>query len=157
MKVIKRIIILIVLIFVAVSCFIVGQGYQMYQQAIEKEPILDKIKALKKEDSYRTIEQLPKDYLNAVISIEDHRFYQHKGVDIRSIGRALVTDLKEQSLEEGGSTITQQVAKNVYFTQSKRFSRKIAEILMAIELEKNCSKEEILEIYVNTRDRKSVV
>jgi len=54
------------------------------------------------------------------------------------------------SFEEGGSTITQQLAKNVYFTQEKKMTRKIAEIFMAIEIEKQCSKEEIFELYVNT-------
>ena len=71
-------------------------------------------------------------------------------VDVLSIGRAVVTNVKEMSLIEGGSTITQQLAKNLFFTQEKDFSRKIAEIFMGYNLEKNYSKEEILELYVNT-------
>ena len=59
-------------------------------------------------------------YKNAVISVEDHRFYKHNGIDIIAIGRAAVNDIKTLSFVEGGSTITQQLAKNIYFTQEKR-------------------------------------
>lgn len=122
----------------------------MYVDAIEEENIAEKIKSIKKDKNYISIDELPKEYIDAVVAAEDHRFYRHSGIDIKSIGRAIVTDIKARSIVEGGSTITQQLTKNIYFTQKKKFSRKIAEALMAIELEKNCSKDEILELYVNT-------
>lgn len=150
MKLIKRILILIIIIIVAATCLIIGQGYQMYVDAIEEENIAEKIKSIKKDKNYISIDELPKEYIDAVVAAEDHRFYRHSGIDIKSIGRAIVTDIKARSIVEGGSTITQQLTKNIYFTQKKKFSRKIAEALMAIELEKNCSKDEILELYVNT-------
>ena len=89
-------------------------------------------------------------YINAVISVEDHRFYKHPGIDIISIGRAVINDIKAMSFVEGGSTITQQLAKNIYFTQEKKIERKIAEVFMAFDIEKKYDKNEILELYVNT-------
>ena len=102
------------------------------------------------DDNNVKIEDLPEFYLNAVIAVEDHRFYDHGAIDIISIGRAVWTNVKSFELREGGSTITQQLAKNIYFTQEKTALRKIAEIFMAFEIEKNCDKDEILELYVNT-------
>ena len=84
-----------------------------------------------------------------MVSIEDHRVFKHKGIDIQSILRAVVTDIANMSLVEGGSTLTQQLAKNMYYSQEKIFVRKVAEAITAIELEKEYSKEEILELYAN--------
>ena len=63
-------------------------------------------------------------YLDAVISVEDHRFYKHSGIDVIAIGRALINDIKAMDFVEGGSTITQQIAKNEYFTQEKKLHEK---------------------------------
>ena len=92
----------------------------------------------------------PKTYINAVIAIEDHRFYKHPGIDIIAINRALINDLKNRNFLEGGSTITQQLAKNIYFTQNKLIERKIAEVFMAFKFESVLDKDEILELYLNT-------
>ena len=89
-------------------------------------------------------------YTIAVISVEDHRFEKHHGIDVIAIARAAFNDIRTLSLVEGGSTITQQLAKNMYFTQEKKIARKIAEVFMSYEIEKNYSKDEILELYVNT-------
>ena len=104
---------------------------------------------IKAKENYTTIDKLPEDYKNAVIAVEDRRFYLHRGIDIISIGRAIFTDIVSFELKEGGSTITQQLAKNTYFTQSKNFSRKVAEIYVALDYEKKYSKAEILELYLN--------
>ena len=93
---------------------------------------------------------IPKIYINALISVEDHRFYKHNGIDLIAIGRAVVSDIKKWDFVEGGSTITQQLAKNIYFTQEKKITRKIAEVFMAFNIEKHCEKDEILELYINT-------
>ena len=113
--------------------------------------IEEKIEEIKEDvPEYIEYDKLPKDYVNAVIAVEDRRFFNHNGVDVISIMRAIITDIRTMKLAEGGSTITQQLAKNVYFTQRKEFTRKIAEVFMAFEFEKKCSKEEIFELYVNT-------
>ena len=89
-------------------------------------------------------------YLNAVVAVEDHRFEQHFGIDLIAIGRAAWNNLTTWSLREGGSTITQQLAKNMYFTQEKSFIRKVAEMFVAFQLEHTYTKDEILELYVNS-------
>lgn len=150
-KFLKRLILLIVLIIVVIIGIFVYQGYSLYKEAINEISIQDKINEIKSGvTEYIEYDELPEDYINAVIAVEDRRFFSHNGVDAISITRAIVKDIQTMSLAEGGSTITQQLAKNVYFTQRKEFTRKIAEIFMAFEFEKECSKEEIFELYVNT-------
>ena len=82
--------------------------------------------------------------------MEDHRFYAHPGFDAIATARALVNDLKAGAIVEGGSTITQQLAKNQYFTQEQTVERKIAEVFMALTMEQHFSKRTILELYVNS-------
>lgn len=122
----------------------------MYQDAIKTMLLEKKIANIKEIPNYTKLEELPQMYINAVISVEDHRFYQHGGIDIIAIRRAVINDIKAMSFVEGGSTITQQLAKNVYFTQEKKLERKIAEVFMAFDFEKALEKGEILELYLNT-------
>jgi penicillin-binding protein 1A len=90
----------------------------------------------------------------AAIAIEDHRFYEHRGLDFEAIGRAAVENIRSLSIQEGGSTITQQLIKNTYIAQKQRmipsFERKFAEASLAWQYEEEHSKEEILEQYLNT-------
>ena len=97
-----------------------------------------------------TLDQIPEDLQHAVVAIEDQRFYQHKGIDIPGIARAFVVGITSGSFSEGASTITQQLAKNLYFSQEKTMNRKAAEVFLALELERNYTKDEILELYVNS-------
>lgn len=150
-KFLKRLIILIILIIIAIIGIFTYQGYSLYKEAINEMSIEDKVNEIKSGvTEYIEYKDLPEDYINAVIAVEDRRFFSHNGVDAISITRAILKDIQTMSLAEGGSTITQQLAKNVYFTQRKEFTRKIAEIFMAFEFEKECSKQEIFELYVNT-------
>lgn len=150
-KFLKILLILIILSVVSVGGFFVYQGYSLYKEAIEEVSIEDKIEEIKSDvPQFIKYDELPENYINAVIAVEDRRFFSHNGVDAISIIRAIITDIRTMRLAEGGSTITQQLAKNVYFTQRKEFTRKIAEIFMAFEFEKECSKEEIFELYINT-------
>ncbi|MBQ7453645.1 MAG: penicillin-binding protein 1A [Selenomonadaceae bacterium] len=95
------------------------------------------------------IEQIPVNLQNAFIAVEDNRFYEHKGVDPRGLLRAIYTNIVAQEIAEGGSTITQQLAKNAYLTQDRTFKRKIQEMFLALQLEKQYTKQEILELYLN--------
>lgn len=122
----------------------------MYRDAIEETSITEKVEEIRAKESYTSLDNLPKLYLDAVIAVEDHRFYSHGGIDLIATGRAILNDIRTLSFAEGGSTITQQLAKNMYFTQEKRIERKIAELFVAFDLERNYTKEEILELYVNT-------
>ena len=150
MKTFLKIIFVIVLVSLSIGLLVIGNGYNMYKEAIQNEPLEQKVEEIKQKINYTQINEVPKIYQNAVIAVEDHRFYSHNGIDIIAIGRAFVNDIKAMSFVEGGSTITQQLAKNIYFTQEKKITRKIAEVFMAFEIEKNYSKEEILELYLNT-------
>ncbi|MGI6169434.1 MAG: transglycosylase domain-containing protein, partial [Christensenellales bacterium] len=96
-----------------------------------------------------TIDQVPDHVKNAVLAIEDARFYSHFGIDIRRLFGALLNDIKSGSLKEGGSTIGQQLIKMTYLTNEKTFSRKIKEAVLAIRLESYFSKDQILEMYLN--------
>ena len=150
-KFIRRIFVIILLIIGIILGYFTYEGYQMYQEAIEKTSIEEKVSEIKsKVENYTKYSELPQDYINAVLAVEDRRFFDHNGINIISIFRAMITNLKEKRAAEGGSTITQQLAKNIYFNQKKELTRKIAETFMAVEIEKNLSKEEIFELYVNT-------
>jgi penicillin-binding protein 2A len=96
-----------------------------------------------------TIEQIPQQLKDAVIAVEDRRFYDHSGVDARSILRALWRDLRSQSFAEGGSTITQQLAKNMFLPTDKSLGRKLKEAAYASKIELTYSKDEILMLYLN--------
>lgn len=95
------------------------------------------------------LSDVPTDLVNAVIAVEDHRFYNHFGVDPIGIARAFVTNLRAGGIVQGGSTLTQQLIKNLYLTEEQTLRRKIEEALMALALELHFSKEEILGAYMN--------
>ena len=150
MKVIKKVIFIGILVAVSITLLVIGNGYNMYKGALEQMPLSKKVASIIEKENYSKIDEIPKIYKDAVISVEDHRFYKHNGVDIIAIGRAFVNDIKAMEFVEGGSTITQQLAKNIYFTQEKKITRKIAEVFMAFEIEKEYDKNQILELYLNT-------
>lgn len=95
------------------------------------------------------IERIPDFLQKAVVAVEDARFYEHGGIDVRGIARALVKDVVKGRLAEGGSTITQQLIKNRYLTGAKTVGRKLEEASMAIDFEKKYTKKQILEMYLN--------
>lgn len=95
------------------------------------------------------IDDVPQLLKDAVVAIEDTRFYDHKGVDFIGIARALYHDIRERKLAQGGSTITQQVAKLVVTGSERTFKRKVREALIALKMELRLSKDEIMEIYLN--------
>lgn len=150
MKFMKKLIIaIIVLIIVACSIvFLIGQSY--YSKALKEKPLLTRVDEITSKENFVKFEDMSSYYRNAVISVEDHRFYDHGPVDFIAIARAIFTNIKNGELQEGGSTITQQVAKNIVFSQEKSWVRKIGEIFAAYDLEKNYTKKEIFELYVNT-------
>ena len=95
------------------------------------------------------INQIPKDLQNAFIAVEDARFYDHAGIDPKGILRAIWSNITNRGVSEGGSTITQQLAKNAYLTQERTLQRKIQEVFLALQLERQYTKQEILELYLN--------
>jgi penicillin-binding protein 1A len=93
--------------------------------------------------------EIPVNLQNAFMATEDQSFFQHWGINLKGIARALIADLRHGRVVEGGSTITQQLSKVLFFSQKKTFTRKLRELLLAIQLEHNYSKEEIFQMYMN--------
>ncbi|SDO27103.1 transglycosylase domain-containing protein [Alkalicoccus daliensis] len=93
---------------------------------------------------------IPQEVINMFLAVEDRYFYQHEGFDINGIARALLVNLQAQTIDQGGSTITQQVARNLYLSHEQTYERKISELLYAYQLEREKTKEEILELYINS-------
>lgn len=95
------------------------------------------------------LNKVPQNLQNAFIAVEDVRFYEHMGVDPRGILRALWSNIRGGDIAEGGSTITQQLAKNAFLTQERTLKRKFQELILALQLERQYTKQEILELYLN--------
>lgn len=94
-------------------------------------------------------DEIPQQFVHALIAAEDDRFFHHNGVDLKGLTRAAIQLVRTGKKKSGGSTITMQVAKNYYLSSAKTFSRKFTEILLALKIEQELSKEEILELYLN--------
>lgn len=150
MRILKWFFVLTMVLCICSGFAVAGKGYSMYRNALDQMSLADKVESIQNKEHYTAFEELPEVYVNAVVSVEDHRFYRHSGIDLIAIGRAVFNDIRAGRFVEGGSTITQQLAKNLYFSQEKEMTRKAAEVFMAFDLERNYSKEEILELYVNT-------
>lgn len=149
----KLLVSVILLVFTGALCaggFLALKGYNCYKKALEEKSLENMALEIRSIEHFTPIGELPEIYKNAVISTEDKRFYDHNGIDLTAIARAIYHDIKAGSFVEGGSTITQQLAKNQYFSQEKDIVRKIAEIFVAFDIEKTFSKDEILELYVNS-------
>ena len=129
---------------------VAGKGYELYKEAVTEISLEEKVAEIQAKEGYTEPEDLPDIYVDAVVAVEDHRFYSHFGLDPISICRAIVHDIQAGRYVEGGSTITQQLAKNLYFSQEKELVRKAAEVFLALDLEREYTKDEILELYVNT-------
>lgn len=150
MKWIKRLcsfLFLTIVILIGVLCV---KGYMDYREALNEKSVEEMAAEIESIDNYTTIDELPQTYIDAVLAVEDKRFYSHPGFDPIATCRALVNDIRAGSYVEGGSTITQQLAKNQYFTQDKKIIRKISELFMAFKIESVLEKDEIFELYVNS-------
>ncbi len=126
------------------------EGYRFYKEETEIKPVAEMLERIERKESFTEYKDIPQIYIDAVVSAEDKRFERHCGIDVLAIARAAVNDIRTMSFVEGGSTITQQLAKNELFTHDKNFTRKFAEIFAAREIEEKYSKEEIFEMYVNS-------
>lgn len=142
--------IIILLVIITGFCGYYGYlGYQIYQDKIQEQSLSERVNQLKSKEDYVTLDQISPIYKEAVLESEDRRFYQHGPVDYYGLARAMLTNLTNFSFKEGGSTITQQLSKNLCLSFEKNLSRKFAEVFIARDLEKMYSKDEILEMYLN--------
>lgn len=99
---------------------------------------------------YVSLDNIPRSLQQAIIAVEDARFYSHSGFDVTGIARATVVNLEAGDIEEGASTITQQLVKNMFLTPEQSFSRKAEELILAMNIERHFSKDKIIEMYLNT-------
>lgn len=98
---------------------------------------------------YMALDDMPEHLVNAFVAVEDRRFYRHWGVDIRGVMRAIRANLHTGDIAEGGSTITQQLSRNLFLNLDQNMARKVAEMSIAFQLERRYTKDEILEMYIN--------
>lgn len=150
MKIFKRVLLILLIIIILVISIVLIVGYSYYANALKEKPLLDRINEVTSDEHFVKFSDMSELYRDAVIAVEDHRYYDHGPIDFIAICRAIYTNIKNWELKEGGSTITQQVAKNVVLSQEQSWVRKIAEIFAAYDLEKNYNKNQIFELYVNT-------
>lgn len=142
--------IIILLVIITGFCGYYGYlGYQIYQDKIQEQSLSERVNQLKSKEDYVTIDQISPIYKEAVLESEDRRFYKHGPVDYYGLARAMFINITTFSFKEGGSTITQQLAKNLCLSFKKNLSRKFAEVFIAKDLEDHYSKDEILEMYLN--------
>ena len=142
--------IIILLVIITGFCGYYGYlGYQIYQDKIQEQSLSERVDQLKSKENYVTLDQISPIYKEAVLESEDRRFYQHGPVDYYGLARAMFINITTFSFKEGGSTITQQLAKNLCLSFKKNLSRKFAEVFIAKDLEDHYSKDEILEMYLN--------
>ena len=139
-----------VFVLVVIGGTLAVQGWQLYRATAAQKPVASLYEEISARPGFATCDQLPQTYIDAVIAVEDSRFEQHHGIDPAAIVRALWADLRTRSMAEGGSTLTQQLAKNELFTQEKRMARKTAEMFAARDIERYYSKQQIFEMYAGS-------
>ena len=150
MKLLKKLLAFMILLFLLACGYLGYKGYQEYETALSAMSMEEMEQKIQSIGNYTKLEDLPETYVKAVLAVEDKRFYRHFGIDLIATCRAFVNDIKAMAPVEGGSTITQQLAKNQYFSQEKKITRKIAELFMAFKIEQSFTKDKILEMYVNS-------
>lgn len=141
-----RFMLVILIIFLVVFA---GFSIKLYRKDISPMVIEKRIDEIRHQEDYVTIDDINETFLNAIVAVEDHRFYNHGVIDFISIARAFYENIKNGEIVQGGSTITQQLAKNIFLSNEKTVERKIKEIIISFKLEEEYSKAEILELYVN--------
>ena len=149
MKIKKTITLILAIIIMITSSSIIFKGFSIYKEAVNEIPLEKRIEKLKNRKNYTKLKNISNDFKTLVIESEDSEFYSHFGINIESTLRAIIVNTKNLSFKQGGSGITQQLAKNLYFSFEKKLSRKVAELFVVFRLEKNYSKNEIFEFYCN--------
>lgn len=140
------------ILFVTMACTILFMSY--IHSYTPKHEIYDLNETLMHQieshvPDYVSLDEVSQDLINATVAMEDKRFYRHIGVDPIAIVRAVLVDIRERRYVQGGSTITQQLAKNLFLNHKKSLNRKFQELIIASKLEQLFTKEEILEMYLN--------
>jgi len=149
----KKLITVIVFLLVLL-CGLTGtllyKGYRCYEKRLKEKPLAKAVEEYTKAEDFVKFEDIDEDFVNAVISVEDKRFFTRKGYDFIALFRAIYHNFLARDLIEGGSTISEQIAKNLYLEgKIGILEYKIAEIFIMEALEKNYSKQELFALYAN--------
>ncbi len=150
LKLIRKLLCAALILLVGAGALLTLLGYGEYKALIKEKSLAAAAAESRAKASFTPLAELPDIYKDAVVAAEDHRFRLHFGIDPLGIARALMVDLRDGELKEGGSTITQQLIKNYYFPKRRDLVKKIAEAFLAVRMEKEFTKDEILELYVNS-------
>lgn len=149
----KKLLKFVLSIFCIVALVCVGfvgyRGFKEYEQRIQMAPIEQMIAQIEADPYFTPYEDIPHELIRATVSIEDHRFFDHRGVDYIGLTRAIVSQIFPGYLRSGGSTITQQLAKNMYEMWEPTLDRKASEFFFAKALERKYSKQDIITYYLN--------
>lgn len=129
--------------------WIVLRGIGMYLVAVCKRPLKKYIEEIRARENFVLLDDISPFFLESIVASEDFRFFEHKGFSTVAMRKAFVLNVKKRRIITGGSGITQQLAKNLYFSFRRLYARKLAELLVGARLEKNYTKLELLELYVN--------
>lgn len=149
MRKLSKLCAVILLLCVIAAVPTVYRGFKLYENAMETASVEEKVSQIRNNAQYVSLSDMDEYFVQEIIESEDKRFYWHFGVDLLAVARAVKNDLIAGSFVEGGSTITQQLAKNMYFEFDKVMERKVAEVFVAFQLEHKYTKDEILELYLN--------
>lgn len=126
------------------------QGYKLYRQSIEQVSIRQAVEPIMQDNSFVPYEELSQDFVHGVVAVEDQRYFKRYGFDWIALCRALLNNLEAGAFVEGGSTISQQIGKNLYYERVPRgITHKVAEVFLMYDLERTYTKEELLAVYVN--------
>lgn len=128
---------------------LLSTSYVRYRSTIEEEPLETLVANIRARDDYVKLENIDNHFIHAILAIEDPTFYHHNGIVLSNIMEAFLTNVKEKEYAMGGSTITQQLSKNLYLDQKKTFHRKVTELFFVHDIESSYTKDEILELYLN--------
>ena len=128
MKIVGKIMLIFIVLVVLAGSFMFLIGFGYYSNILKEKSLTERVEEVTSKEHFTSYEELPKDYINAVVAVEDHRYYDHGAVDLIGIARAMYVNLRNRDFDEGGSTITQQVSKNVIFNQDKTLIRKLGEL-----------------------------
>lgn len=140
----------IIFILVCILSFtLLTTAYVRYRTTIQEEPLEVLVSELRQREDYVTLDTIDNTFIHAILAIEDPTFYHHHGIVLSNIWEAVKTNVKEKEFAMGGSTITQQLSKNLYLDQRKTFHRKVTELFFVNDIESSLTKDEILELYLN--------
>lgn len=149
-KIVVRTVITILCVVLIFSASVFFSGYSRYREVSKEKPMDIVVDQIQDIPNYANLGDVSDNFLSPLIAVEDPEFYDHNGFRIINILEAMFENVKATELVEGGSTITQQLSKNLFLDQKKEFDRKVAELFFSLDLEGNYNKEEILELYINT-------